>query len=413
MKIYEKVYATERPDDVVFGDFYVYVNSNIMEATEEEKLSNGFGEDITLYSFTKTEYERDEYIRAVPNNNRAKSIKFNGTGWHRIAKYFFETDVTVPKGSNGCDIIINCFDSSDFYYSETYDLKLLVGGDSSIISVSGCMGRVDPDGRRWLSEVRHTVNGSTGESYLEVYIPELGKIDYYVLINNGADQFHYWQPIDPIPVAETEDEFEVYSQVTLPLESKGTATYDENGNNIHETYLPKFNRKLTGADNFDTLTEPGAYFYMTESIPGNCPYENAGIVEVVRTGDDTTRILQRVTRYGQAGKSAFRTLFEGKWHDWTEVETKGCVCGTYTGNGKSNREIMTDCNGNIAFIYCPSGGDIGVVLVTPIGGIRFSPDSDGMTTGEPISISISYGYLMFWSNMFNTKGIEYEYQIMK
>lgn len=62
MKSYGKVYATEIPEEVVFSDLYVYVNSDIKEATDEEKINNGFPTDVTLYSFIKKEYGRDEYL---------------------------------------------------------------------------------------------------------------------------------------------------------------------------------------------------------------------------------------------------------------------------------------------------------------------------------------------------------------
>lgn len=188
----------------------------------------------------------DKFYLGVANNNIAKSMGFNQTGWHRIAKYSFIDDTdSVFRGSNGCDIIINCMDINAFYLSETYALRLLVGGDSSILSLSGCMGRDEGDSlnsKRYLTKVRHTLNTDTKEAYIEVYIPELGTNNYYVLINNGADQFHYWEPIDPISVEETVEGFNTYSEIELPLESFGTASHDNKGKVFEEYYYHKDNK---------------------------------------------------------------------------------------------------------------------------------------------------------------------------
>ena len=188
----------------------------------------------------------DKFYLGVANNNIAKSMGFNQTGWHRIAKYSFIDDTdSVFRGSNGCDIIINCMDINAFYLSETYALRLLVGGDSSILSLSGCMGRDEGDSlnsKRYLTKVRHTLNINTKEAYIEVYIPELGTNNYYVLINNGADQFHYWEPIDPISVEETVEGFNTYSEIELPLESFGTASHDSKGKVFEEYYYHKDNK---------------------------------------------------------------------------------------------------------------------------------------------------------------------------
>ena len=86
-----------------------------------------------------------------------------------------------------------------------------------------------------------------------------------------------------------------------------------------------FNRVLTSEDDLDDIIEDGTYPYSTASIPQHCDFSNAGIVEVAKADSDTTRIIQRVTRYGTGGMSAFRTLYEGKWNDWTEVATIGDI----------------------------------------------------------------------------------------
>lgn len=100
----------------------------------------------------------------------------------------------------------------------------------------------------------------------------------------------------------------------------------DNKSNPHEVTLSQlkafgYKRVLTSADNLNTLIEEGVYPYSTASVPQNCFYANAGVVEVIKADSDTTRIIQRVTRYGLAGASAFRTLYEGNWNTWTEYAT--------------------------------------------------------------------------------------------
>jgi hypothetical protein len=106
----------------------------------------------------------------------------------------------------------------------------------------------------------------------------------------------------------------------------------DNKSNPHEVTLSQlkafgYKRVLTSADNLNTLIEEGVYPYSTASVPQNCFYANAGVVEVIKADSDTTRIIQRVTRYGLAGASAFRTLYEGNWNAWTEYATANATIG--------------------------------------------------------------------------------------
>lgn len=74
---------------------------------------------------------------------------------------------------------------------------------------------------------------------------------------------------------------------------------------------------LTSADDLNNITVNGTYWYLTESVPTHAPYSNASIVEVSGSESDTTQKLQRVTRYGVPGKSAFRPLISSTgWLDW-------------------------------------------------------------------------------------------------
>lgn len=73
---------------------------------------------------------------------------------------------------------------------------------------------------------------------------------------------------------------------------------------------------LTKNDNLNNLFIPGIYQYSTDSIPDNCPFVNSGIVEVIKSD---SRYIQRVTRYGTAGKSYERVYTNASdgWLAWT------------------------------------------------------------------------------------------------
>lgn len=76
-------------------------------------------------------------------------------------------------------------------------------------------------------------------------------------------------------------------------------------------------RLLTSADDLDAITDNGTYWYLTESVPAHAPYSNAAVVEVSGSSSNATQKLQRVTRYGVSGQSAFRPLISSNgWLDW-------------------------------------------------------------------------------------------------
>lgn len=84
-----------------------------------------------------------------------------------------------------------------------------------------------------------------------------------------------------------------------------------------------YRRKLTANDDLDNITEPGLYYYGTDSIPVNCPFSNAGIVEVIRVG---SRIKQTVTRYGLAGQTQFRVNNSLEWYGWEGYAIQSNTC---------------------------------------------------------------------------------------
>lgn len=98
-----------------------------------------------------------------------------------------------------------------------------------------------------------------------------------------------------------------------------------------------YKRVLTADDDLDKLTEEGIYRYYTGDIPSNCPYANAGVVEVIKTGSNASGVIQRVTRYGEPGYSKQRILDNNsKWTEWTIIPLML----------KKTYEVITNENGN-------------------------------------------------------------------
>lgn len=83
---------------------------------------------------------------------------------------------------------------------------------------------------------------------------------------------------------------------------------------------PIFKRVLTSDDDLNNITEPGIYRYSTSSVPKNCPYSNAGTVEVMYAGA-ISGTKQVVTRYAAAGESKFRMQYNNSWMDWKRYAT--------------------------------------------------------------------------------------------
>ena len=87
---------------------------------------------------------------------------------------------------------------------------------------------------------------------------------------------------------------------------------------LDDYYLaPGFVRILDENDDLNDIVAEGIYTYRTASIPKNCPFVNAGVVEIFgnMTADNDQKI-QRVTRYGDAGDSAWRGLASGEFTAW-------------------------------------------------------------------------------------------------
>lgn len=100
--------------------------------------------------------------------------------------------------------------------------------------------------------------------------------------------------------------------------------FNENMDKIDANFYG-YKRLLTSADDLNSLVENGVYVYFTSGVPQNCPYTNAGVVEVLGSNSDTSQKIQRVTRYGKAGQTAFRSLDDGAWMDWSYVAIESNV----------------------------------------------------------------------------------------
>ena len=76
---------------------------------------------------------------------------------------------------------------------------------------------------------------------------------------------------------------------------------------------------LTANNDLNAVKTNGIYFYDTGDVPSNCPFQNAGIVEVLGEPNNTaTRKIQRVSRYGST-EVAFRGLSTSGWSEWVYI----------------------------------------------------------------------------------------------
>ena len=103
-------------------------------------------------------------------------------------------------------------------------------------------------------------------------------------------------------------------------------------------------RILTADDDLNDITQNGIYYYYTEDVPLNAPYENASIVEVFGSNSDTTQKVQRVTRYGISGYTSERTLLSNEWLGWVQFVTNADL-------PLSARTYQIAGSGNASFTY--------------------------------------------------------------
>ena len=108
-------------------------------------------------------------------------------------------------------------------------------------------------------------------------------------------------------------------------------------------------RLLTSADDLNNITDNGIYWYLTENVPSHAPYNNASVVEVFGSSSSSTQKMQRVTRYGVSGQSAFRPLIGSVgWLDWSyDITDIFLAAGTNTKisvkNAGGTTRMTMDC----------------------------------------------------------------------
>lgn len=114
--------------------------------------------------------------------------------------------------------------------------------------------------------------------------------------------------------------------------------------NLYSFFAKGFQRVLTSADDCDNLFDDGVYVYSTASVPANAPFENAAVIEVFGADSTTTQKIQRAYRYGEAGHSAFRPLYNSKWGVWAKplIMNEQTVTKTTTDNGNCSLDLDLD-----------------------------------------------------------------------
>ena len=85
MKTMENVQSTVKPKEVEYDGNHVYVNTNIKEVPESERVAEkgqlAEGQELVpLYSYTVKEYEKDEFLTALSTgqvtlNERATAME--------------------------------------------------------------------------------------------------------------------------------------------------------------------------------------------------------------------------------------------------------------------------------------------------------------------------------------------------
>lgn len=124
-----------------------------------------------------------------------------------------------------------------------------------------------------------------------------------------------------------------------------------------------FRRLLTSADDMDDIKGAGVYYYTTADPPANAPFPNAAIIEAIETGEISTRIIHRATRYGTAGQKRERVLYSDVWSGWVDIFTSESVIpiinggtGAETARGaeynisKDMEELLTDMNDDTMYV---------------------------------------------------------------
>lgn len=189
-----------------------------------------------------------------------------------------------------------------------------------------------------------------------------------------------------------------------PVESSDNLLTSGDIFNALKNYV-SFKRKLTASDDMDDIVEPGVYYYQTgvasdpTTRPANCPFSNGSIVEVIATGDETQRVIQRGTRYGAAGCSKERVLSNtGAWLEWTTHPLFMTLEETITTNDNGNKVFALDATTMIISVRAiPTDTSISACTATPYWstsynewGIHVTNSTGAALVNTEVAITITY-----------------------
>lgn len=82
-----------------------------------------------------------------------------------------------------------------------------------------------------------------------------------------------------------------------------------------------YHRQLTSADDLNTITDDGVYFYATGNAPANAYWNAASIVAVFGAPASSKKKIQIEIRYGVSGCMASRSLQSSGWQPWSRYAT--------------------------------------------------------------------------------------------
>ena len=283
-------------------------------------------------------------------------------------------------------------------YSVNNGIKLVTGESYRI--VSNALGIDEVKAAISSTAVTITV-GQVSDNYIWLY--------YYptALGNNPAGTFKIVRSGEESMPDFDLTIYRVVSEPKLdiePVESSDNLLTSGDIFNALKNYV-SFKRKLTASDDMDDIVEPGVYYYQTgvasdpTTRPANCPFSNGSIVEVIATGDETQRVIQRGTRYGAAGCSKERVLSNtGTWLEWTTHPLFMTLEETITTNDNGNKVFALDATTMIISVRAiPTDTSISACTATPYWstsynewGIHVTNSTGAALVNTEVAITITY-----------------------
>ena len=76
MKDFGTVKSAVRPESMVVDEYNVWVHTDIQETTETDPMT---GDEINGFQFHKVQYEKDEYIHMMADQNSAMEADLTNT----------------------------------------------------------------------------------------------------------------------------------------------------------------------------------------------------------------------------------------------------------------------------------------------------------------------------------------------